>query len=133
MARKPRYPLEFRPPDLRERADRAAKAEGRSLNNWINRLIQKEVAKMGDSVTISWEHEEYPQWDSTGTVADSWYGKHGEYACQIDRFTVEEGGGYAYTVSLDGNPLKDAENEAAESWEAAEEAILRRVRRHQPG
>lgn len=73
----------------------------------------------------NWEHENLPDWDSSGTVAESWYAQVGKYACQIDRFKDEDGGGYAYTVTLDGSPIRDGENEPAESFEDAEEAIRR--------
>ncbi len=82
---------------------------------------EREGSKMFE---IHWEREQNPQWDSTGTVAESWYAQVGRYELRIDRFRDTEGGGYAYTVSADGSPLHNAENEAADSFEGAEEAIL---------
>lgn len=80
-------------------------------------------------ITPNWQWEENPQWDSTGTVAKSWYAEHSGYSCRIDRFTEAEGGGYAYTVSKDGSPVREGENEPAESFEAAEEAVLHIIAR----
>lgn len=79
-----------------------------------------------DVIELEWEREENPGWDGTGTIAESWYTQHGEYTARIDRFHDEEGG-YAYTVDYMGNPVRDGENVAAESFEAAEAAVLRLV------
>jgi len=75
---------------------------------------------------IRWsEHEQPPGWDGTGTIAESWNTTLRGYHCRIDRFKEEEGGGYAYSVSDSaGNCLRGAENEAADSFEEAEEAIV---------
>lgn len=74
------------------------------------------------AIVLDWEREINPEWDSAGAIAGSWYATHGRLACRIDR---SDDGEYAYTVSLDGSPLAQAENEDAESFEAAEEAIIR--------
>lgn len=78
-------------------------------------------------MTIRWQNEQAPGWDSTGTVAESWYAEVNGYDIRIDRFNDSNGGGYAYTVERDGSPLHYAENRAADSFEAAEEAALRAI------
>lgn len=70
-------------------------------------------------ISLDWQHEEAPGWDSTGTIAESWTAYHGRYECRVDRFKESEGGGFAYSVFRDGNPLPDAENVSSESMEAA--------------
>lgn len=70
---------------------------------------------------LNWIKEVAPDWDSTGTVKASWTAEAGQLVCRIDEFTE---GGYAYSVSRDGDYLPGAENEAADSWEQAEEKIL---------
>lgn len=116
------------PPGLKERAADAARRDGRSLSNWIIRLIEREVSSM---TTLTWTHENHPDWDSTGTVAESWYATWyataGKYACRIDRFTDDQG--FAYTIEYDGNPVRHGENEPADSFDAAESAILRLLAR----
>lgn len=74
---------------------------------------------------FDWIYEPNPGWDSTGTIAESWSAEVGRYVARIDRFRDEDGGGFAYTVALDGNPIRNGENESAESFEAAECAIRR--------
>lgn len=73
---------------------------------------------------LTWKHEAFPSWDGSGTVARSSYTWYGHYACRIDQFRPEEGGGFAYTVTDDGNPLVNGENESADSWAEAEAAII---------
>lgn len=75
--------------------------------------------------TLDWTHESNPGWDGTGTVADSWYVTENGYACRIDRFID---GGYAYTVEYDGNPVRNGENEDADSFGSAEAAVYRLTR-----
>lgn len=77
----------------------------------------------GTTVTIdlSWTHESCPGWDSTGTIAESWYASHGDYSCRIDRFNDDDGGGYAYTVERHGVPVARGENMPADSFDDAEE------------
>lgn len=79
---------------------------------------------------FDWEHEKWPGWDKTGTIAESWYAVVNGCSCRIDRFTDEEGGGYAYTVTpyseeIDYSPIPGGDGEPADSFEAAEEAIRR--------
>lgn len=76
-------------------------------------------------MTFDWVYEESPSWDSSGTVAASWSAEVDKYVVRIDRFRDEDGGGYAYTVTFDGNPIRGGENESADSFEAAEYAIRR--------
>lgn len=93
---------------------------------------------------LNWQHEDAPGWDGTGTVAESWYATidagrddmsltedeylasrdtpKGVCVARIDRF--DRDGAYAYTVTLDGDSLPGAESMAAESFEAAEAAVL---------
>lgn len=75
-------------------------------------------------IAFDWVYEQNPGWDSTGTIAASWTAEHGKYVARIDRFRDEDGGGFAYTVTLDGNPIRNGENESADSFEAAERKIL---------
>lgn len=76
------------------------------------------------NITLEWTEENRPEWDGSGTIATSWYASHGRYTCRIDEFEAAEDGGYAYTVDADGNPIRGGENEPADSWEAAEQAIV---------
>lgn len=102
-----------------------------SMNDLIVSALQrvygsannKEVTAM-TNVELTWKNEQNPAWDSTGTVAESWTATHGDYNCRIDRFTEDEGGGFAYSVDVDGNYLRGAENVSAESFEAAERAVI---------
>ncbi len=74
-----------------------------------------------DRAEIAWHHEDRPGWDGTGTIAESWHAVLRGYPCRIDRFTDQEGGGYAYTITdANGNPLRGSENEAADSFDEAE-------------
>jgi len=82
-----------------------------------------------EAIELDWEREENPCWDSTGTIAESWTAEHGKYVARIDRFRDDDGGGYAYSVSIDGNFVKGGENESADSFEEAEKAVLRLITR----
>lgn len=73
---------------------------------------------------LTWIREEFPGFDSTGTIAESWFASVGRYAARIDHFTEENGAGYAYTVEFEGNPVRHGENESADSKDAAEAAVL---------
>lgn len=72
--------------------------------------------------SLIWTRETRPDWDGTGTVAESWTAEVGRYVIRVDRFVDEQG--WAYTVTRDGNPLRAAENESAESFEDAEERTI---------
>lgn len=65
---------------------------------------------------MSWKREQYPEWDGSGTIAESWYCQCGECDCRIDRFTTGE---FAYSVSWEGDYLPGAENQPADSFEDA--------------
>lgn len=81
-------------------------------------------------MNLEWTTEQYPGWDGTGTIAQSWYAAHDKYTCRIDQFTAAEGGGYAYTVEYCGNALLHGDSESAESWDAAEQAVLTLLANH---
>lgn len=106
-------------PEFRERWLRLCERERLTQAEMFRRLLQKEE---GSRMTeIRWTNEQAPQFDSTGTIAESWFAEVDGYHVRIDRFHE---GGYAYTVERDGNPLRNAENESADSWENAVEFAL---------
>lgn len=50
----------------------------------------------------------------------------GEYVARINYVHNADGsGGYTYTITFNGNPIRGSENELADSFEAAECAIRR--------
>lgn len=49
----------------------------------------------------------------------------GEYVARIDYFHNADGSGYLYTVTFNGSPIRNGENEFAKSFEDAECAIRR--------
>lgn len=92
---------------------------------------------------MDWTHEHAPDWDSLGTVAESWTASLGteadRWVCRIDHDTA---GGWAYTVShhqetdSGGYTTCDwAENVTSGSFAAAEQAIIALLAalRRQPG
>lgn len=106
-------------PELKRRWLQRCRREGVTQAEMFRRLVQKEE---GSRMTeIRWTNEQAPQFDSTGTIAESWFAEVDGYHVRIDRFHE---GGYAYTVERDGNPLRNAENESADSWENAVEFAL---------
>lgn len=107
---------------------------------FIHEQVYQGYAWEVERAEIVWGREERPGWDRTGTIAESWTmilqqdappQSSGEdkcrgYACRVDRFTD---GGYAYSISHleSGTYLRGAENEAAESFEDAERAVVARI------
>lgn len=91
---------------------------------FIHEQVYQGYAWEVERAEITWDREERPGWDGTGTIAESWSTVLDGYGCRIDRF---ESGGWAYTVDYEGNPLQGAENEAADSFDDAERAVVARI------
>lgn len=73
---------------------------------------------------IEWEHMFRPDFDSSGTIAETWYALVDGYTCRIDRFADEYGGSYAYTVSYRTVSFLGYENVDAATWQEANDRIV---------